>query len=326
MLLDIIIPQYSENEEVIRNLLNSINNQNNVDFSQIKITIVNDFSNVILNDKFLHSFNNLDINYIRNDKNTGPGPARQKGFDNTNGLYVMYCDSDDELYDLNSLWVIMDFITKYEPDYLVSNIAIENEFGEYEIKKNKDTFPWMHGKVYKRQFLVDNEIRFHDDIRHVEDGYYTTCVLGVIDKEKIKYLDYATYKWKNNTSSLTRSKNKYNYVVNTFDEFIKSPKYTYDFLVKKNSKIKYNYIISALFGIYIALNSNVFDYKELEERKNNYLNALGEMVKTKRNLFIIYGKNKLSAIFDYELAEICKRNKISNVYKNLDDFYNEYLK
>ncbi|MBR3617536.1 MAG: glycosyltransferase, partial [Acholeplasmatales bacterium] len=263
MLLDIIIPQYSENEEVIRNLLNSINNQNNVDFSQIKITIVNDFSNVILNDKFLHSFNNLDINYIRNDKNTGPGPARQKGFDNTNGLYVMYCDSDDELYDLNSLWVIMDFITKYEPDYLVSNIAIENEFGEYEIKKNKDTFPWMHGKVYKRQFLVDNEIRFHDDIRHVEDGYYTTCVLGVIDKEKIKYLDYATYKWKNNTSSLTRSKNKYNYVVNTFDEFIKSPKYTYDFLVKKNSKIKYNYIISALFGIYIALNSNVFDYKEL---------------------------------------------------------------
>lgn len=326
MLLDIIIPQYSENEEVIRNLLNSINNQNNVDFSQIKITIVNDFSNVILNDKFLHSFNNLDINYIRNDKNTGPGPARQKGFDNTNGLYVMYCDSDDELYDLNSLWVIMDFITKYEPDYLVSNIAIENEFGEYEIKKNKDTFPWMHGKVYKRQFLVDNKIRFHDDIRHVEDGYYTTCVLGVIDKEKIKYLDYATYKWKNNTSSLTRSKNKYNYVVNTFDEFIKSPKYTYDFLVKKNSKIKYNYIISALFGIYIALNSNVFDYKELEERKNNYLNTLGEMVKTKRNLFIIYGKNKLSAIFDYELAEICKRNKISNVYKNLDDFYNEYLK
>ena len=326
MLLDIIIPQYSENEEVISNLLNSINNQNNVDFSQIRITIVNDFSNVILNDEFLHSFNNLDIDYIRNDKNTGPGLARQKGFDNTNGLYVMYCDSDDELYDLNSLWVIMDFITKYEPDYLVSNIAIENEFGEYEIKKNKDTFPWMHGKVYKRQFLVDNEIRFHDDIRHVEDGYYTTCVLGVIDKEKIKYLDYATYKWKNNTSSLTRSKNKYNYVVNTFDEFIKSPKYTYEFLVKKNSQIKYNYIISALFGIYIALNSNVFDYKELEERKNNYLNALGEMVKTKRNLFIIYGKNKLSAIFDYELAEICKRNKISNVYKNLDDFYNEYLK
>ena len=326
MLLDIIIPQYSENEEVISNLLNSINNQNNVDFSQIRITIVNDFSNVILNDEFLHSFNNLDINYIRNDKNTGPGLARQKGFDNTNGLYVMYCDSDDELYDLNSLWVIMDFITKYEPDYLVSNIAIENEFGEYEIKKNKDTFPWMHGKVYKRQFLVDNEIRFHDDIRHVEDGYYTTCVLGVIDKEKIKYLDYATYKWKNNTSSLTRSKSKYHYVVNTFDEFIKSPKYTYEFLVKKNSQIKYNYIISALFGIYIALNSNVFDYKELEERKNNYLNTLGEMVKNKKNLFIIYGKNKLSAIFDYELAEICKRNKISNVYKNLDDFYNEYLK
>ena len=42
MILDIIIPQYKEDESVIKNLLNSINNQKNVDFSQIKLTIVND--------------------------------------------------------------------------------------------------------------------------------------------------------------------------------------------------------------------------------------------------------------------------------------------
>ncbi len=326
MILDIIIPQYKEDEKIINKLLNSINNQQNIDFSQIKITIVNDFSDCILSKEFLNKFKNLNISYIRNDKNTGPGPARQKGFDNTDGLYVMYCDSDDELFDSNSLWTLVDCITKYEPDYLVSNIAVEMADGSFLIKKGKDTFPWMHGKVYKREFLLNNDIRFHDTIRNVEDAYYTTCVLGLIDKNNIKYLDYTTYKWLDNKSSLTRLKKKHHYLVETFDDFINSPLYTYDFLVKKNSKIKHNYIVSALFGIYIALNSNIFSDSDLEERRNKYLNQLNEMIKKKRNLFIIYGKEKLDAIFNYELYEICKRNNIKKVYKNLDDFYNEYLK
>ena len=48
MLLDIIIPQYSEDEKIINNLLTSINIQKQIDFNDINITIVNDYSDIIL--------------------------------------------------------------------------------------------------------------------------------------------------------------------------------------------------------------------------------------------------------------------------------------
>lgn len=327
MLLDIIIPQYNEDENVIKYLLNSINNQKDVDFSQVKITIVNDCSNVKLSDSFLNSFNNLNISYIENDKNTGPGLARQKGIDNTNSDFIMFCDSDDELYDLNSLHVITDFISKYEPLYLVTNIVVEigNEGKYIEIKKGKDTYPWMHGKVYKRSFLNENDIRFHPLIRHLEDSYFTTSILGVIDPKKIAYLDYATYRWKNNNKSLTRDTKKYSYAVNTFDDFFNSPLYTYEFLSKKNSKMKFNYIISSIFAIYIVLNSDLFNYDELKEKREFYLNKLNDLIKTKRNLFVIFGREKLEKIYDIQYNEIKKRNGIKEVYKDLDNFYYEYL-
>ena len=142
MLLDIIIPQYKEKNEDIKPLLDSINNQERVDFNNIKLTIVNDCSDVLLDEDFLKSFKNLNISYIRNDKNTGPGLARQKGIDSTSSDYIMFCDSDDELYEKKALYVITDFISKREPDYMVTNIALETEEkNTLLIKKGKDTFP-----------------------------------------------------------------------------------------------------------------------------------------------------------------------------------------
>ena len=193
MLLDLIIPQYNENEEQIKYLLDSINNQKNVDFNLIDVTIVNDCSNVILSNKFLSKYKKLKITYVKNDKNTGPGLARQKGVDITDNQYIMFLDADDELYNDNVLSNIIDFLKKYHPNYLVTNIAVEalvNGKKSLIIKKNKDTFPWMHGKVYKRFFLEDKKIRFSEHIRHVEDTYFTTCVIGSINPSEIYYFDF----------------------------------------------------------------------------------------------------------------------------------------
>ena len=324
MLLDIIILQYKEDDEKVKILLDSISNQKGVDFNNIKLTIVNDYSDVLLSKEFLDSYKNLNISYIRNDKNTGPGLARQKGMDNTCADYIMFCDSDDKLYDETALRIITDFISKMEPDYLVTDIAIEGN-GGILIKKGKDTFPWMHGKVYKREFLEKNEIRFHPNVRHLEDSYFTTSILGTIDPKTITYLDYVTYLWKNNDSSLTRSKHKYHYTVEVFDDFYNSPIYTYEFLVKKNSYLKFTYLISSILGIYIILYSDLFNYDELTEKKNYYLNKLKEYVKKKRNVFIIVGYDKSSQLFNIEKNELTERNGIKEIYKSFDDFYNEYI-
>jgi len=329
MLLDLIIPQYNEDEAQIKYLLDSINNQKNVDFNLIDVTIVNDCSNVILSDKFLSKYKKLKITYVRNDKNTGPGLARQKGVDVTDNKYIMFLDADDELYDDNVLSKIIDFIKKFQPNYLVTNIAVEaivNNQKALIIKKNRDTFPWMHGKVYKRFFLEDKKIRFCEHIRHVEDTYYTTCVIGSINPNEIHYLDLITYRWKNNLSSLTRNKNKYSYTVSIFEDFFNAPIYTYEFLCKIKSYYRYSFLINSMFGIYIILNSNLFDYEELKKEKEDYTNKLKEYLKTKRNIFVLVKKEELEKMFNEELKQLKIRNGVETISKSLDDFIEEFIK
>lgn len=329
MLLDLIIPQYNEDEAQIKYLLDSINNQKNVDFNLIDVTIVNDCSNVILSDKFLSKYKKLKITYVRNDKNTGPGLARQKGVDVTDNKYIMFLDADDELYDDNVLSKIIDFIKKFQPNYLVTNIAVEaivNNQKALIIKKNRDTFPWMHGKVYKRFFLEDKKIRFCEHIRHVEDTYYTTCVIGSINPNEIHYLDLITYRWKNNLSSLTRNKNKYSYTVSIFEDFFNAPVYTYEFLCKIKSYYRYSFLINSMFGIYIILNSNLFDYEELKQEKEDYTNRLKEYLKTKRNIFVLVKKEELEKMFNEELKQLRIRNGVETISKSLDDFIEEFIK
>lgn len=326
MLLDIIIPQYSEDENTIKSLLDSINDQTKVDFSQISVTIVNDYSDVLLSSEFLKSFSNLNISYIRNDKNTGPGLARWKGVLNTNGSFIMFCDSDDKLYDNNVLMVILDFISKYEPDYLVTNIAVEVADNNIVIKKERQTFPWMHGKVYKREFLFNNDIHFHPNIRHLEDSYFTTAVFGSLEPDKVSYLDFTTYLWRNNYLSLTRRKRGSNYMVETFDEFYNTPFLTYEFLLKKKSYLRFSYFASSLLGIYIVLNSNIFDGDELKDKREYYLNKLREDSYKQRNIFVLLGVDKVNYLYNNQINELMERSEVREVYYGLDYFYSEFLK
>ena len=70
MLLSIIIPQYKEDDTVVRKLLTSIDNQLGVDWEDIEVIIVNDGSDVILSEALLSSLLNVKhIHYIRLEKN-----------------------------------------------------------------------------------------------------------------------------------------------------------------------------------------------------------------------------------------------------------------
>ena len=328
MLLDIIIPQYSEDEEVVNKLLTSISSQKQVDFNNIKITIVNDCSEILLSNPFLESFKNLNISYIKNDKNTGPGLARQKGVDNTTADYITFIDSDDYLADDKVLFTITEFIKKEEPDYLVSGIVTEvlkdNKLSTI-VKQNKETFPWMHGKVYKREFLKQNEIRFHEDVRHLEDSYYTTCILGVVDPKKVAFINYPTVVWTMNKKSLTRSLEPIDYNFKIFEDTFKTPFYTYDYLCKHKASLRLNYFVSSMFGLYIILNSDVFDKDDRKNIKEEYLAKLDAEISKRKNIFILFTKDQLIGLYTNELMELIDRMFLRNIKANFNDFYNKYL-
>ena len=56
MKLQILIPQYEETDEIVKPLLDSIAIQQNIDFNDIGVIIVNDGSDVHLSDDFLQSY------------------------------------------------------------------------------------------------------------------------------------------------------------------------------------------------------------------------------------------------------------------------------
>ena len=328
MILDIIIPQYNETEEQIKVLLDSISNQENIDFKEINVCIVNDCSNVILSDEFLKNYEKLNICYIKNNKNTGPGLARQKGVDLTDNQYIMFCDADDKLYNNKVLSYIIPFLKQKKPNYLVTNIAAERYINGkkcLEIREGRDTFPWMHGKVYKRSFLEEKEIRFSPYVRHVEDVYFTTCVIGSIDLRLITYLDCVSYLWKANEASLTRKKSEFPYMVEVFDDFISCPKYISEFLNKHKSYYRFSFVVNSIFGLYICLNSDAFDDDRLIERKEKFNEILKGYIDKKRNIFVLMGKEELEKMYNEEKKQLILRNNLKKVYKTVDDFLKEYI-
>lgn len=319
-MVDIIITQYSENENIIKNLLNSINNQIGVDFDDFNITIVNDCSDVILDKNFLASFCNLKISYIKNDKNTGVGLARQKGIDVTKDKYVMFCDSDDTLYDDYALENIINYLKNNDIDVLITNIAIELD-NKIIIRKNKGVFPWMHGKIYKREFLNNNNLRFSDKVIHLDDSYFNNCMLGVVNQNKIKYLDVTTYLWKNNQDSITRRKRQYSYTVEIFDEIYNTANYIYEYLCQHKSNKRFSQYISTTFNKYILLNSDLFDDQNLKEKQEYYLTKLKN--ETIKNIFKLAKKDDLKFIYEMEKETCLDRYGIKNIYKTIDDFYED---
>ena len=104
MKLQILIPQYEETDEIIKPLLDSIALQQNIDFDEIGVIIVNDGSEIKLSEDFLNSYP-YKIEYYQNP-HKGVSATRQAALDKAKADYVMFCDADDMFYNMCGLWII----------------------------------------------------------------------------------------------------------------------------------------------------------------------------------------------------------------------------
>lgn len=291
--LSIIIPQYKETEEQISHLLNSISRQKGIEFNELEVIIINDSSDVVLSNEFIHSYS-YKINYIINSKNVGPGMTRQYGINQAQGEYITFLDADDELYDQFSLYVPISCLRDTNWNVVLTSIVKKDSQNNATIKKDSAVFPFLHGKYIKRRFLKENRIEFSKELRHYEDSYFLSILFSF---EDYKYLDYPTYVWKYNLSSITRKKRKYPYVIDTFEEYIRCPLLVYEFLKNKPGEFKNRFLIKAIFGIYMYLTSNYFTSKDLQEKKQKYELELTCILKEHMDLFIQY-KDSLSQLYN----------------------------
>ena len=192
--LSLIIPYHNEPEDQLNRLIYSILSQQNIDFNDIEIVISNNSENP-LTPSFITQQNYpaaLSVSYYITSNNL-TGPNRQNGIINSKGIYFTLLDSDDLLSDAYVLKDILDILDE-NPSY---DIYYFKELQEF---KDEDISHWIevdspavtiHGKVYRKDFIIQNNIEHLKDIRFSEDTLFNlNCI---INNPKVLALDRIVY-------------------------------------------------------------------------------------------------------------------------------------
>jgi len=318
-LLDIIVPQYKEDDTVFKKLLESINKQKNINFNDINIIIINDNSNTYLSNNLFKLFPKLNIKYIKSKINQGPSLTRQIGLDHSNSKYVTFIDADDMLDDENSLYLVLSCFNDTNADYIFTSFKREiNVLGKIQYNNfDARNLIWLHGKYFKREIFKKYNIKF-SNLRCFEDEIICRMIYSIKDLKSI-VLNFSTYIWCDFDLSLTRQKSKYNFIVMHFDDYYNSPIIEYEFIKNNNIELANECIFNAMLNRYMALNSNLFEYEELKEMKNEYLNKIKSFILNHIDIFKSYDKNKAKEIFNNYILSYKKDNAIINI--TIDDFY-----
>ena len=207
MTLQILVPQYKEDENVIKNLLNSINVQQGLDLpNTVKVIIVNDGSDVHLKKSFLNKYS-FPIEYHK-DPHRGIAGTRNALLNYADADYIMFCDADDMFCSAVALFSILHSAEQGEFDELVSYFYTEGFLPTGKLvfsESQKIIHPFIHGKAYRLAYLNENNIRFNESVNYHEDVYFSFLAHSCAGT--VKMLPQYTYIWKSNPNSVTHQEN-----------------------------------------------------------------------------------------------------------------------
>ena len=293
MTLDILIPQYKETNEVIKSLLDSIALQQKVNFNAIGAIIVNDGSDVFLDEDFLKSYP-FKIRYIKN-AHKGVSATRQKALDESKADYVMFCDADDMFFNMCGLYLIFNEMAKnfdiLTPVFLEEAYVLQTKDTAL-INRNVDV-THVHGKVFRRQYLVDKNIRWDERLTVHEDSYFVT--LAYVNTKNIVEFKTPYYLWKWRDSSVCR--NDPLYLLKTYQIFIKSNEYLIEELFKRDMVQEAKYFFNVIFyDMFFIMNKKDWLLKENQHYVENILKKFAKHYKKYKQLLDIDTQLRINII------------------------------
>lgn len=205
MLLSVIISCHNC-RPYIKRLLNSLIVQ---EFDDFEVIISDDEST----DNFMELVdlykNLLDIKYFKVGKHKFhcPGNTRMDGWKHASGEWITFIDHDDEFLpgSFKTVFTQLQANSQYNIPFIFSPVQRLETNGNIS---NLDATTWLHGNFYKKQFLIENNIDFKEDLYGNEDLYFNNLVNGTIAGKGLSILKMPcpVYKWIANTESLSNKK------------------------------------------------------------------------------------------------------------------------
>lgn len=259
MKLQILVPQYHETDEVLKPLLDSIAIQQSIDMNEVGVIICNDGSDVFLTRKFLNSYP-FKIEYHK-EPHRGVSGTRNACFEYSTADYVMFCDADDMFYNACGLWMVfreMDLGF----DSMVSAFVEETRIpqtGQIEYINHQMDSTFVHGKIHRRQYLVDQHIKWNEKLTIHEDSFFNILCQNL--SPNVKYCQTPFYLWKWRDDSVCRHDPKY--ILKTYRNMIDSNSALIDEFLKRGMMDKASfYTVFMVFDAYYTMNKP--EWKNME--------------------------------------------------------------
>lgn len=239
MKLQILVPHYKETYGEIEPLLDSIAIQQSVDFSEVGVVIAYDGPDAEelcrepnYNTEVSADMGRVDlpvwqypfkIEHVRLPEHVGVSATRNAALDAATADYVMFCDADDMLCHACGLHIVFSEIDNGGFDTLVSTFIEETRHPETKkplyVNHDMDS-TFVHGKVHRRGYLVDEGIRFDPSLTVHEDSYFNILAQNCADPQRAKFCPHPFYLWKWRDSSVCR--HDPDYILKTYNNMLDS--------------------------------------------------------------------------------------------------------
>ena len=184
-MLDIIVPHYKEPWEVGEKFFAMLNLQRGIDFSSFRVTVVNDGEENSLSDDHFsacpYPVRQIDIPHA------GVSAARNAGLKAAEAEWVMFCDFDDMFSNVYAIRGIMEILPANDFDMLWCKLLTEDLLdGRNMIRYSpeKSNFVFVHGKLYRRKFLLNHDIWFDEELIFNEDSAFNAIIHTYVDYKR----------------------------------------------------------------------------------------------------------------------------------------------
>jgi len=250
-------------QEVLERAIESVINQN---FINYELIIVDDNSNdntrKIINE-YKEKYNFISV---FNEHNRGPGGARNAGFEQATGEYILYLDGDDTFYNNYVLSKINRLIADDTPDILYLGYQEIGGFNKLYIQTKENStkealltcclsfHTWS--KCYRRDFLKQNNIAFVENMYYEDMIYVIKCT---ILSEKYKYGSFPIINYYRDRkgsimhmASIEKCSDMYRYLAILMDLYEQTPdmykKYLLSFIINETNNLpdKIKLIVKAI--------------------------------------------------------------------------------
>lgn len=293
MRFQILVPQYKEPDDIIKPLLDSIAIQQNVSMDDIGVIITNDGTDVHLSQELLNAYP-FRIEYFL-DEHKGVSATRNACLDRATADYVMFCDADDMFYNACGLYILfreMDIGF----DALVSVFTEEtrNPANNEVVYINRDIdSTFVHGKVYRREYLMEEGIRFNPALTIHEDSYFNCLAQKCSDN--VKYCPTPFYLWKWRDESVCRHDPKY--ILKTYNNMLDSNTALVNELLRRGKKSDAQfYSVAMIYDAYFTMNKSEWLNQENQAYRHDTEKRFQTYYKEFKTLFETIGVQEKTQI------------------------------